>query len=169
MRSTQATHATEIVDKPHGHNTTLTRHLLRLSLKLDSMEPYYTTLRSGVQQPIDLHVVIFHFSTTNSFYGPRSDNTSLPALVRRLNIVLSLMLSLRLLSSKVSSSNSFQMLHFEERTQYVISFAFLETPGWVPDFADAYGDEDSDDTISNDEGDKNQNSNIFGDDDDAKD
>nr|GFD41548.1 hypothetical protein [Tanacetum cinerariifolium] len=29
--------------------------------------------------------------------------------------------------------------------------------------------EDSDDAISNDEGDKNQNSNIFGDDDDAKD
>nr|GFB08208.1 nucleotide-binding alpha-beta plait domain-containing protein [Tanacetum cinerariifolium] len=44
-----------------------------------------------------------------------------------------------------------------------------ETPGWVPDFADAYGDEDSDDAISNDEGDKNQNSNIFGDDDDAED
>nr|GEV09273.1 nucleotide-binding alpha-beta plait domain-containing protein [Tanacetum cinerariifolium] len=40
---------------------------------------------------------------------------------------------------------------------------------WVPDFADAYGDEDSDDAISNDEGDKNQNSNIFGDDDDAED
>nr|GFD25719.1 glucose-methanol-choline oxidoreductase, FAD/NAD(P)-binding domain protein [Tanacetum cinerariifolium] len=33
----------------------------------------------------------------------------------------------------------------------------------------AYGDEDSDDAISNDEGDKNQNSNIFGDDDDAED
>nr|GEZ22945.1 hypothetical protein [Tanacetum cinerariifolium] len=32
-----------------------------------------------------------------------------------------------------------------------------------------YGDEDSDDAISNDEGDKNQNSNIFGDDDDAED
>nr|GFB23755.1 hypothetical protein [Tanacetum cinerariifolium] len=44
-----------------------------------------------------------------------------------------------------------------------------ETPGWVPDFADAYGDEDSDDAISNDEGVKNQNSNIFGDDDDAED
>nr|GFC54496.1 hydroxycinnamoyl-CoA quinate/shikimate transferase [Tanacetum cinerariifolium] len=44
-----------------------------------------------------------------------------------------------------------------------------ETPGWVPDFADAYGDEDSDDAISNDEGDKNQNSNIFGNDDDAED
>nr|GEZ79905.1 hypothetical protein [Tanacetum cinerariifolium] len=44
-----------------------------------------------------------------------------------------------------------------------------ETPGRVPDFADAYGDEDSDDAISNDEGDKNQNSNIFGDDDYAKD
>nr|GEX02870.1 hypothetical protein [Tanacetum cinerariifolium] len=33
----------------------------------------------------------------------------------------------------------------------------------------AYGDENSDDAISNDEGDKNQNSNIFGDDDDAED
>nr|GEZ89985.1 hypothetical protein [Tanacetum cinerariifolium]GFC50179.1 hypothetical protein [Tanacetum cinerariifolium] len=44
-----------------------------------------------------------------------------------------------------------------------------ETPSWVPDFADAYGDEDSDDAISNDEGDKNQNSNIFGDNDDAED
>nr|GEZ69424.1 RNA-directed DNA polymerase, eukaryota [Tanacetum cinerariifolium] len=44
-----------------------------------------------------------------------------------------------------------------------------ETPGWVPDFADAYGDEDSDDAISNDEGDKKQNLNIFGDDDDAED
>nr|GFD43705.1 UvrD-like helicase, ATP-binding domain, P-loop containing nucleoside triphosphate hydrolase [Tanacetum cinerariifolium] len=44
-----------------------------------------------------------------------------------------------------------------------------ETPGWVHDFADAYEDKDSDDAISNDEGDKNQNSNIFGDDDDAED
>nr|GFA89576.1 RNA-directed DNA polymerase, eukaryota [Tanacetum cinerariifolium] len=39
----------------------------------------------------------------------------------------------------------------------------------VPDFADAYGDEDSNDAISNDERDKNQNSNIFCDDDDAED
>nr|GFB98444.1 glucose-methanol-choline oxidoreductase, FAD/NAD(P)-binding domain protein [Tanacetum cinerariifolium] len=44
-----------------------------------------------------------------------------------------------------------------------------ETPGWVLDFADAYGDEDSDDAISNDEGDKNQNSNFFCDDEDAED
>nr|GFC36490.1 nucleotide-binding alpha-beta plait domain-containing protein [Tanacetum cinerariifolium] len=44
-----------------------------------------------------------------------------------------------------------------------------EPPGWVPDFVDAYGDEDSDDAISNDEGYKYQNSNIFGDDDDAED
>nr|GFD13603.1 nucleotide-binding alpha-beta plait domain-containing protein [Tanacetum cinerariifolium] len=64
-----------------------------------------------------------------------------------------------------SISEDFQII-FRGKVHWI---RVKETPGWVPDFADAYGDEDSDDAISNDEGDKNQNSNIFGDDDDAED
>ncbi|GJW73386.1 RNA-directed DNA polymerase, eukaryota [Tanacetum coccineum] len=44
-----------------------------------------------------------------------------------------------------------------------------ETPGWVPDFANAIGDDESDDDISNDNGDKNHSPNIFGDEEEVKD
>ncbi|GJV15331.1 nucleotide-binding alpha-beta plait domain-containing protein [Tanacetum coccineum] len=44
-----------------------------------------------------------------------------------------------------------------------------ETPGWVPDFANEIRDEEYDDVLSNDDGDKNHRSNFFGEEEEVKD